>query len=81
MHFKYAFDALCQVANERAAETEHYSNVETLDSSSNDQDSVHLVYDSFYLSIGLDGIYKMTNRSTSKIQKIFDMFASAVNPI
>lgn len=83
VHVSSVVEALCDVANKRAAAAElsHFDNAEIVHSSDEDQDSQHPAYDSFNNSIGPDGIEKMRNISMTEIQQLFETFETALTSV
>lgn len=68
-HYQFiqsAFGAQCKVADERATNLKQFEVATPLNSSKNKASLASLVYDSFFNSIGLKGIQKMTNFSSQK---------------
>lgn len=77
-HASAVFDALCQVGEERATKLYEYSKAHVLNTSDDDRDSQHSMYDSFCVSIGADGILKMTKFTTVEIPYFYEMLEPAV---
>lgn len=58
----------------------NYGNFALLDSSDEEIDSPHHLYDSFYNAIGAEGIHKMTDFTPLEVQTLYDMFQAVMNP-
>lgn len=76
-----AFDALCEVADQRATELEQFEGATPLDSSDDETISASPIYDSFLNSIGPNGIHKMTNFSPTEVTHLHKQFEPIIAPV
>lgn len=75
-----AFNALFQVADDRANELERFGQTQVLDSSDDEIDSVRPIYDGFFSNVQTNGILKMTNSSPMELEKLHKRFEPIVRP-